>query len=297
MIEIQKRRDRDRSLMHRYGASLADSLRRRKAEQDLFSARARAEISANTSRLAMMHAETANRAKSEFLANMSHELRTPLNAIIGFSEIMERGLGNPNPKLEKFADYAKDVREAGQHLLTVINEILDLARIEAGQLDLREDVFDLGACVARRVRLMANRAKGRGVRLETTDSASGLELFGDERKVQQILDNILSNAIEFTPSDGSVVVDAQVEPGGNVRVSISDTGIGIAARDMERVMAPFVQVDGTRSREHGGAGLGLPLAKAMIELHGGTIEIESKPKAGTTVALRFPAERVRNENP
>ena len=239
--------------------------------------------------MAILHAETANRAKSEFLANMSHELRTPLNAIIGFSELIERDLLGPS----KLGDYAQDIREAGQHLLSVINDILDLAKIESGQLDLREGSCSMSDCIALSVKLVANQARQANVALVWEPETALPEIFGDEKKLRQILINLLSNAVKFTRAGGTVEIGANHDAENGLIIFVRDTGIGISEADLAHVFEPFSQADSSHSREFGGTGLGLALSKAMTEMHGGTIGIESKLGVGTTVTLQFPPERLR----
>jgi PAS domain S-box-containing protein len=236
-------------------------------------------------------AETANRSKSEFLANVSHELRTPLNAIIGFSEVMEHEmfgkLGN-----EHYRDYARDIRLSGTHLLEVINDILDLAKVEAGKVELQEQSIDLVRIVESTVRLVRERAGERNIDLSVRLPESLPRLWADERKVKQILINLLSNAIKFTPEGGSVTVSAERDASDAVHLSVSDTGIGIAKESLETVLEPFGQVDSALSRKHAGTGLGLPLTKSLVELHGGRLDLDSELGKGTTVVVRFPHERL-----
>jgi len=232
----------------------------------------------------------ANRAKTEFLANMSHELRTPLNAILGFSEIM-RGeqfgpLGNP-----RYREYATDIHESGSHLLSVINDILDLARIEAGHLDLNEETVDPAALIDAGLRLVRERAEAHGIALATRIAPDLPAIRADERKLKQTLINLLSNAVKFTPDDGRVTVSVAASEAEGLTIVVSDTGIGIRAEDLPKVFDPFVQVDGGLARAYEGTGLGLPLSKAMVELHGGCLDLVSEPGAGTTATIRLPAER------
>jgi signal transduction histidine kinase len=241
-------------------------------------------------RRAKEDAEAANRAKSEFLANMSHELRTPLNAIIGFSEVMTSellgSLGNPH-----YADYARDIHAAGTHLLAVINDILDMSRVEAGELDLPAEWIDIADTIDEALRLIRPRAQDAGLALERAILPGLPPLFAAARSMKQVLLNLLGNAVKFTPRGGKVAIAAAPASGG-LQITVSDTGIGIAEADIPRALRPFGQVENTLSRKHGGVGLGLPLSKRLVEHYGGTLEIASTLGAGTSVTLSFPAERV-----
>jgi signal transduction histidine kinase len=233
-------------------------------------------------------AEASNRVKSEFLANMSHELRTPLNAIIGFSEMIETEVYGPG--LPRYRDYAHDIHGAGTHLLSLINDILDISKAEAGKLDLRLEKVDLVGLIQECARLMRGRVAEGDLRL-TLDIASLPPLMIDRLRIKQVLLNLLSNAIKFTPKGGVVSVEADRNATGDVVICVRDTGIGIAAEMIPLVFEPFRQIDSTLARRFEGTGLGLPLVKTLVELHDGTVTIESAFGKGTSVFVIFPAFR------
>jgi len=229
--------------------------------------------------------EAASRHKSEFLANMSHELRTPLNAIIGFSEVLsERMFGDLN---EKQDEYLKDIYASGQHLLSLINDILDLSKIEAGRMELELADFSLPGAIDNALILVRERASRRGIRLgRAIDDRVGM-IRGDERKVKQVLLNLLSNALKFTPEGGRIDVRAAVND-GMAEISVADTGVGIAPEDQEAIFEEFRQV-GTADKKVEGTGLGLALSRKFIELHGGQIWVQSQPGKGSTFSFTLPA--------
>jgi len=235
-------------------------------------------------------AEAASRTKSEFLANMSHELRTPLNAIIGFSEVMMKELFGPLGDAH-YRDYARDVHDSGTHLLDLINDILDLSKVEAGRLDLHEDLVDIGSVLSACDRLMRERAHNAGVVMKLDLQPDLPPIRADEIKLKQILLNLLSNAVKFTPRGGSVSVIAGRNPHGDFLMQVRDSGIGMKLEEIPIALQPFRQIDSALSRKHAGTGLGLPLTKGLVELHGGTISIESEPGIGTTVSIGLPASR------
>ncbi len=229
--------------------------------------------------------EAASRHKSEFLANMSHELRTPLNAIIGFSEVLgERMFGELN---DKQAEYVEDILSSGRHLLALINDILDLSKVEAGRMELELSRFDLPAAIGSAVILVRERADRHGLGLEVSvDERLGL-FVGDERKIRQVLLNLLSNAVKFTPEGGRVAVRA-APAGGAVEISVSDTGIGIAPEDQEAIFQEFRQVGTDYARKREGTGLGLALARRFVDLHGGRLGVKSRPGEGSTFTFTIP---------
>ena len=241
-------------------------------------------------RAAQQAAEKANLAKTEFLATMSHELRTPLNAIIGFSEIIQTETLGPVGSL-KYREYATDINTSGQHLLSLISDILDLSKIESGGEELREREVDVSEVVAASIKLLEQIAANGGVALQCDIADSLLRLRADERKLKQILVNLLSNAVKFTSRGGSVTLSVRCDPDGGYVFRVSDSGIGIASEDMPTALSQFGQVERAISREHEGAGLGLPLSKSLVEMHGGSLDVESEFGVGTTVTVRFPEER------
>jgi signal transduction histidine kinase len=234
-------------------------------------------------------AEVAHQTKSEFLANMSHELRTPLNAILGFSEVLAREyFGKLAPKQQ---EYLSDIRKSGQHLLDLINDILDMTKIEVGKLDLRETVIDIERVIENCLPLVRERADANEVALRT-EFAPGLPgLRADERRIRQIVVNLLSNAVKFTERGGRVAVGASRRPDGAVEIFVSDTGIGMTEAELAVALQPFRQVDSSLARRHEGTGLGLPLARELTRLHGGELRVASTPGRGTVVTVVLPAER------
>jgi PAS domain S-box-containing protein len=235
-------------------------------------------------------AESASHAKSEFLAVMSHELRTPLNAIIGFSEIVLRETFGPITN-NRYREYVDDIRSSGAHLLALINDILDLSKAEAGQIELVEEPVEVAAVVEACAAMLSPRAQQAGVRI-VTEVADGLPcLRGDERKMRQALLNLMTNGIKFTPPDGQVSVKARMA-GDGLEIEVSDTGIGIAKDDIAKALSPFGQIDSALSRRHAGTGLGLPLTKRLIEAHGAKFSLVSDFGAGTIITMEFPAQRL-----
>lgn len=238
----------------------------------------------------LIEAETANRAKSEFLANMSHELRTPLNAIIGFSEVLQHDLLGP-AKEPKYREYARDIHNSGQHLLGIINNILDLSKIEAGKHVLKETLVAPAAVVEAAALLVRARARDAGLDFDACLAAEPVVLRGDKLAMEQMLVNLLTNAIKFTPK-GGVSLTGGLAPNGSYRFVVADTGIGMSPQEIAVAMTPFGMVEGAFSRRHQGTGLGLPIVASLAKLHGAGLEIVSEPGSGTRIALAFPVERV-----
>jgi two-component system cell cycle sensor histidine kinase PleC len=241
-------------------------------------------------------AEAASVAKSQFLANISHELRTPLNAILGFSEIMKSEMFGPLGS-PQYRGYAADIHDSGSHLLTVINDILDLSKIEAGKFELNEEDCDVPRLVRDAVRFVAERADSAGLGLQQRLAPALPAVRADGRLIKQILLNLLSNAIKFSQAGGMVTVAAAIDREGGLSLTVADTGIGIAADQLERVLQPFTQVENTLTRTHAGTGLGLPLCKSLIELHGGRLVLESAVGRGTAVTIMLPKERILAAGP
>jgi PAS domain S-box-containing protein len=274
-MEAERLRDANGRILYEIGV-IQDITEQRQRELELLTAKRSAEI--------------ANRTKTQFLANMSHELRTPLNAVIGFSQLIGDQAFGDIP--ERYVSYANDINSSGKLLLALINDILDMSRIEAGQQKLLEEVISVDAVINDCVRMVASKATDGGVRLIVENKGALPTLRADERALKQILLNLLSNAVKFTPQGGAVTVAAAVTRDRGLAISISDTGIGIAEDVIKDLFLPFRQADSSISRRFGGSGLGLAISKKLMELHGGEISIESQPGRGTRVTLHMPAERV-----
>jgi two-component system cell cycle sensor histidine kinase PleC len=232
-------------------------------------------------------AEDANQAKSKFLANMSHELRTPLNAIIGFSEIMESGMFGALG-VDKYHEYCRDIRESGQYLLEVINDILDMSKIEAGRLRLDIEDVELDHILADAMRVISDGAQSRNLSVSSRIERN-IRFKGDRRALKQIALNLLSNAVKFTPKGGRITVRGRATSGG-VTIAISDTGIGIANDALMKLGRPFEQVESQHTKSHQGSGLGLAIAKSLVRLHSGIMRIRSRPGVGTIVTVRLPLD-------
>ncbi|MGH7031776.1 MAG: PAS-domain containing protein [Stellaceae bacterium] len=249
------------------------------------------ELKASQSRLleARSQAEFANHSKGEFLANMSHELRTPLNAIIGFTEIIAQELFGPVSN-EKYLEYIKDVHASSLHLLSIINDVLDMSKIEAGKLELRKQAVTLQDLIAEVIRIVHERASSRGIELVTEITAEPIVIWADERSMKQIFLNLLSNAIKFSNEGGAVQVRVGAGPADTTIIEVEDHGIGMATDEQVRALQPFGQAKPATTRDYGGTGLGLPITKGLVEAHGGTLTIRSRSGAGTTVRLALPMQ-------
>ena len=265
------------------GAALAE---RRRLEVGLATAMVRAEHSRQDALVARDAAERASRMKSMFLATMSHELRTPLNAIIGFSELIHTELHGPHGD-PRYQEYGGLIHNAGQHLLSLINDVLDMSKIEAGKFELNRESFDVREVIRDCADLMRDRAGQARVEVLEIVPTAPLRIHADQRAMKQILLNLLSNAIKFTPEGGRVAVRAALETGSLV-LTVTDTGIGIPADQLSRLGNPFVQVRTSAGASHEGTGLGLALVRALAETHQGTLKIESSPGHGTTVSVTIP---------
>ncbi len=259
-----------------YEGSVRDITALKRAEGELLAAR--------------REAEDANRAKSHLLANVSHELRTPLNAIIGFSEIMQGELLGPIGE-PRYRDYATDIRDSGLHLLAVINDLLDLSKIEAGKLELTDEIVEVGALFDAAIRFLGQRPESAGLELVIDRPAAALALRGDQQALRQVLLNLLSNAVKFTPPGGRVTLRSSVGADGGIEFRITDNGIGIAEADIAKALEPFGHIESPLARKFPGTGLGLPITRALVELHGGRLGIESRPGMGTTVTVHLPPDR------
>ena len=242
---------------------------------------------------AQQEAERANEAKSQFFANMSHELRTPLNSILGFSEVIEGEMFGAIGH-EKYADYAGSIHKSGKHLLSLIDDMLDLSKAESGKYELHETEFDMTALVGDILHMMSPQVASRSIDVEYNPAIATCMIRAGERQIRQIVTNVMSNAVKFTPENGRIVIDLETPPNGSIVIRVADTGIGIASTDLPKLFQVYSQVrNSMTANAHGGTGLGLALTKKLVDLHGGQIGIESVEGEGTTVTIALPAAGIR----
>jgi len=294
VVSLRRSQGELAALNHELEDRVADRTRALEARAaELSAAVARADQARRQAAAALDAAQRAGRAKSEFLALVSHELRTPLNSILGFAELVRSQIGTGrNP--ERLPEYADAIHSSGSHLLTLINDILDLSKIEAGQMEIHPEWIDPAAAARAVVEMMREQAARKNLTLECRiDPAIG-PLKADPRRFRQMLMNLLSNAVKFTGPSGAVTVEAHATPENWLAISISDTGIGMRGQDVARAMEPFGQIDDPATRSQQGTGLGLPLVARMARLHGGRLAVDSTPRVGTTATLWFPPDSRRN---
>jgi signal transduction histidine kinase len=278
-------------LLESYCSRLGSLVEHRYSSLALLEAKQQAEKAASVAHQAMLKAREADRAKSKFLANMAHELRTPLNAIIGFSEIIKL---DKIRMREQYPEYAGYIHDAGTILLDIINSILDLARIESGKILLQEELVSLDQLVRSAINTIRPISQRKAIEIDDLGKPRSTIVYVDSLKLKQIMLNMLSNSVKFTEPRGLIEIDTVVDTDGYLVLSIKDTGIGIAAEQIEKVFQPFEQVADHLTRGHEGTGLGLPIAKALIELHGGELVLSSQLGVGTTARIRLPGGRVRD---
>jgi signal transduction histidine kinase len=291
---VSGHRGKPEAFLENYCSRLGTLLEVRYTGLALLAAKQEADAAAEHAKEAMLEAKAADLAKTRFLANMAHELRTPLNAIIGFSEIIK--LDAIQAK-ERYPQYAEYIHDAGILLLNIINGLLDLARIQAGRVDLEEQIVAVGEVVQSAICTIAPIAEKKLIDVDCELVHSSTLICVDQTKFKQIILNLLSNGVKFTESRGRIMIGSGVNGQGDLVISIKDTGIGIPSEHLERVLNPFEQVADHLTKENEGTGLGLPIARALIELHGGSLTLSSDLGVGTTVALRLPHERIRGGAP
>jgi signal transduction histidine kinase len=291
---VSAHRGKPEGFLENYCSRLGTLLEARYTGLALLAAKQEADAAAKHANEAMLEAKAADLAKTKFLANMAHELRTPLNAIIGFSEIIK--LDALQTK-ERYPQYAEYIHDAGILLLNIINGLLDLARIQAGRVDLDEQIVAVGQLIQSAVRTISPMAKRKSICVDCELAQGSMLICVDQTKFRQIILNLLSNGVKFTEPKGRILIGSGIDSRGDLVISIKDTGIGIPPEHLERVLNPFEQVADHLTKESEGTGLGLPIARALIELHGGDLTLRSDLGIGTTAALRVPHERIHAAAP
>jgi signal transduction histidine kinase len=286
---VNAHREKPEAFLENYCSRLGTLLEARYTGLALLAAKQEADVAAKHANEAMREAKAADLAKTRFLANMAHELRTPLNAIIGFSEIIKLDAIQSKDRYPQYAEY---IHDAGILLLNIINSLLDLARIQAGTVDLDEQLVTAGELVQSAVCTIAPIAERKSINIDCELAHESTLINVDQTKFRQIILNLLSNCVKFTEPKGHILIDSDMDGRGDLVILITDTGIGIPAEHLERVLCPFEQVADHLTKENEGTGLGLPIARALIELHGGNLTLSSDLGIGTTVALRLPHERI-----
>jgi signal transduction histidine kinase len=286
---VSAQRGKPEGFLENYCSRLGTLLEARYTGLALLAAKQEADAAAKHANEAMLEAKAADLAKNRFLANMAHELRTPLNAIIGFSEIIKLDALQAKDRYPQYAEY---IHDAGILLLNIINGLLDLARIQAGRVDLDEQIVEVGQLIRSAVRTTAPIAEKKSINVDCALAQESMQICVDQTKFIQIILNVLSNGVKFTEPEGRIIIGSGMDDRGDLVISIKDTGIGISPEHLERVLSPFEQVADHLTKENEGTGLGLPIARALIELHGGDLTLSSDIGIGTTVALRLPHERI-----
>ena len=284
-------RGKPETLLENYCSRLGTLLEARYTGLALLAAKQDADAAARHAHEALLEAKAADLAKTRFLANMAHELRTPLNAIIGFSEIIKLDTLQTR---ERYPQYAQYIHDAGTLLLSIINGLLDLALIQAGRVDLDEQLVAVGELIQSAVRTIAPIAQAKSVGVYCKLAQASTLICVDQIRFRQIIINLLSNSVKFTGPNGHISISSAVNYGGELMISITDTGIGIPSEHLERVLSPFEQIGDHLTKENTGTGLGLPIARALSELHGGNLTLSSDLGTGTTVVVRLPRERTHN---
>jgi signal transduction histidine kinase len=287
-------RGKPEAFLENYCSRLGTLLEARYTGLALLAAKQEADDAAKHANEAMLEAKAADLAKTRFLANMAHELRTPLNAIIGFSEIIKLDAIQSKDRYPQYAEY---IHDAGILLLNIINGLLDLARIQAGRVDLDEQIVAVGELIQSAVRTITPIAERKSIYVDCDLGEASMLICVDQTKFRQIILNLLSNGVKFTEPKGRILIGSGVDGQGDLVISIKDTGVGIPHEHLERVLSPFEQVADHLTKENEGTGLGLPIARALIELHGGNLTLSSDLGIGTTVALRLPHERIHRLAP